>query len=176
MKTDIDYVNNLIADLRKCSCADCEGAQCRAEHCDEHANRAMREAANVLKTFMENGELNVYKSNIVKMLIGDLERCARTLCGGCVEYDSMECTARESGLMCLAADMLEMYTETLKHGTESDRIGQNRTYTVPEIIRLVQHVVSNETCGMDAESMELCIAYEVERGIVAELVKEKTNE
>lgn len=51
-----------------------------------------------------------------------------------------------------------------------------RTYTAFDVIRLVQHVVSDETCGMCADDSELCTAYEIERGIVAELVKEKANE
>lgn len=51
-----------------------------------------------------------------------------------------------------------------------------KTYTAYDVIRLVQRVVSDETCGMCADGSEVCTAYEIERGIVAELVKEKANE
>ena len=48
----IDYVNSLIADLRKYSCADCEGEGCFAyRDCDEIRDRLMREAENVLERF-----------------------------------------------------------------------------------------------------------------------------
>lgn len=52
----------------------------------------------------------------------------------------------------------------------------DKLYTAFDVIRLVQRVVSNETCGMSADDTELCIAYEIERGIVAELVREDANE
>lgn len=40
-----------------------------------------------------------------------------------------------------------------------------------DVIKLVQAAVSDAVCGMGADDTELCIAHEVERGIVAELVK-----
>lgn len=46
-----------------------------------------------------------------------------------------------------------------------------RMYTAFDVIRLVQRVVSNESCGLDTEGC--CTAYEVERSIVAELVSEE---
>jgi len=45
-----------------------------------------------------------------------------------------------------------------------------KKYTVFEIIRLVQDVVSDEICGLSEE--EVATAYEIERSIIAELVKE----
>lgn len=54
--------------------------------------------------------------------------------------------------------------------------GGEKLYTTSEVIQLVQRVVSNETCGMSTDDTELCIAYEIERGIVAELVREGANE
>lgn len=46
-----------------------------------------------------------------------------------------------------------------------------KLYTAFDVIKLVQAAVSDAVCGMGADDTELCIAYEVERGIVAELVK-----
>lgn len=103
----IDYVNSLITDLRKCSRADCEGVRCNGEHCDEHENRVMREAADAL------------------------ERCAE----------------------------LENLTE--------------RTHTTLQIIRLVQRATSDVVDLLDIDDdAGTLVAYMVERGIVAELVKE----
>lgn len=45
-----------------------------------------------------------------------------------------------------------------------------KTYTTFDVIRLVQDAVSNEICGLGAE--ESSVAFEVERSIIAELVKE----
>lgn len=48
-----------------------------------------------------------------------------------------------------------------------------KLYTVFEIIRLVQDATSNEICGLGAE--EASVAFEVERSIIAELVKEENT-
>ena len=50
-----------------------------------------------------------------------------------------------------------------------------KLYTAFDVIRLVQKVVSDETCGMSADDTELCIAYEIERGIIAELVNSRVG-
>ena len=94
-----------------------------------------------------------------------LRKCSENDCSGCAGED---CSEHMDRLMREAADALEVLGKELEQA-EPDRTGQNRTYTTPEIIRLVQRVVSDATCGMD--STELCIAYEVERGIVAELME-----
>ena len=116
----IDYVNSLIADLRKYSCADCEGEGCFAyRDCDEIQDRLMREAGNVLERF-------------AKMIEGR---------------------------------------------TEPDRTGQNQTYTVLEIIRLVQRATSDTLDSLDMDDYSgMQAAYEVERWIVAELAKETKND
>lgn len=44
-----------------------------------------------------------------------------------------------------------------------------KRYTTFDIIDMVQHIVSNEICGMDVE--DSAIGYEIERGIVAKLVE-----
>jgi hypothetical protein len=49
-----------------------------------------------------------------------------------------------------------------------------KLYTAFEIIRLVQDVVSDEICGLSEE--EVATAYEIERSIIAELVKEGEHE
>lgn len=49
-----------------------------------------------------------------------------------------------------------------------------KTYTAFDVIRLVQRVVNEEICGLEEE--DCCTAFEIERGIVAELVKEEANE
>lgn len=45
-----------------------------------------------------------------------------------------------------------------------------KTYTAFEIIRLVQDTVSEAICRLDTESAQM--VYDIERSIVAELVKE----
>ena len=60
--------------------------------------------------------------------------------------------------------------ETISKTTSSEKL-----YTVFDVIRLVQRVVSNETCGMSADDTELCIAYEIERGIISELVNSRVG-
>lgn len=51
-----------------------------------------------------------------------------------------------------------------------------KLYTAFDVIRLVQKVVSDETCGMSADDAELCIAYEIERDIVSRLVGVDSSE
>lgn len=60
--------------------------------------------------------------------------------------------------------------EAISKTTSSEKL-----YTVFDVIRLVQRVVSNETCGMSADDTELCIAYEIERGIISELVNSRVG-
>lgn len=50
----------------------------------------------------------------------------------------------------------------------------DRLYTAFDVIRLVQKATSNEICGLGAE--EASVAFEVERSIIAELVKEDEHE
>lgn len=52
--------------------------------------------------------------------------------------------------------------------------GDEKLYTAFEIIRIVQAAVSDATLGMGIE-MSTVTAYEIERGIVAELVKEEAK-
>ena len=49
-----------------------------------------------------------------------------------------------------------------------------KLYTAFDVIRLVQKATSNEICGLGAE--EASVAFEVERSIIAELVKENNRE
>ena len=51
----------------------------------------------------------------------------------------------------------------------------DKLYTAFDVIRLVQAVVSDAVCGMSREESTVT-AYEIERGIVAELVKEEAND
>lgn len=112
----------------------------------------------------------------LKELIASLRKCAATPCVGCAVCDNEHCEERRNELLTEAADVLAVWlkeSEREPERAEPDKIGQNRTYTVPEIIRLVQRVVSDATCGMD--TAELCIAYEVERGVIAELMEGEVN-
>lgn len=58
--------------------------------------------------------------------------------------------------------------------TEPAPAGGEKLYTAHEIIRLVQAAVSDAVCGMSREESTVT-AYEIERGIVAELVKEEAK-
>lgn len=49
-----------------------------------------------------------------------------------------------------------------------------KLYTAFDVIRLVQKATSNEICGLGAE--EASVAFEVERSIIAELVKMNEHE
>ncbi len=49
-----------------------------------------------------------------------------------------------------------------------------KTYTAFEIIRLVQDTVSEAICRLDTESAQM--VYDIERSIIAELVKEDNRE
>ena len=49
-----------------------------------------------------------------------------------------------------------------------------KLYTAFDVIRMVQAAVSDTVCTMDAEESTVT-AYEIERGIVAELVKEEAK-
>lgn len=57
----------------------------------------------------------------------------------------------------------------IKNMTEPAPAG-GRLYTAIDVIRIVQRTVSDEVCAMDAN--EAAIGYEIERSIIAELVKE----
>lgn len=63
---------------------------------------------------------------------------------------------------------------TLEKMTKPAPTGDEKLYTVFEIIRLVQEAVSEEICGPGDETM--VVAYEVERGIIRKLVKEDEHE
>ena len=49
-----------------------------------------------------------------------------------------------------------------------------KLYTAFDVIRIVQAAVSDAVCGMSREESTVT-AYEIERGIVAELVKEEAE-
>ena len=49
-------------------------------------------------------------------------------------------------------------------------LSEGKLYTALDVIRIVQAAVSDAVCGMGAEESAVT-AYEIERGIVAELVK-----
>lgn len=66
---------------------------------------------------------------------------------------------------------LETACEIIDAAIKNQNAG--RMYTAFDVIRLVQREVSEAACGMC--DTELCVAYEVERGIVAELVREETE-
>ena len=51
---------------------------------------------------------------------------------------------------------------------------EGKLYTALDVIRLVQAAVSDAVCGMSREDSTVT-AYEIERGIVAELVKEEAK-
>lgn len=59
--------------------------------------------------------------------------------------------------------------EKIEKMTKPAPAGGEKLYTAPEIIRLVQEIVSEEICGLDDGGM--LVAYEVERGIIRKLVK-----
>lgn len=69
---------------------------------------------------------------------------------------------------CHAAHTLYKEIEKM---TKPAPAGGEKLYTAPEIIRLVQEVVSEEICGLDDGGM--LVAYEVERGIIRKLAKEE---
>lgn len=83
-----------------------------------------------------------------------LKRCLQMdeeqLCEGC-PYEKNGCRNE------LMEDMQELIDAPAK-------------YTAFDVIRIVQAATSNEICGLGAE--EASVAFEVERSIVAELVKE----
>lgn len=72
------------------------------------------------------------------------------------------------------ADRIETKIDVLHKKIENNKksapAGGEKLYTALEIIRLVQDATSNEICGLGAE--EASVAFEVERSIIAELVKE----
>lgn len=51
---------------------------------------------------------------------------------------------------------------------------EGKLYTALDVIRMVQAAVSDTVCTMDAEESTVT-AYEIEHGIVAELVKEEAK-
>lgn len=51
-KNQINEILDLVASLRRCSCEDCKGESCFG-NCDEHENRLMRNAADMLEVCAE---------------------------------------------------------------------------------------------------------------------------
>lgn len=64
--------------------------------------------------------------------------------------------------------------EEIKNMTEPAPAGGEKLYTTSEIIQLVQEIVSEEICSLGDDGM--LIAYEVEREIVAKLVRGESSE
>lgn len=64
---------------------------------------------------------------------------------------------------------LETACELISTAIKNQNAG--RMYTAFDVIRLVQRVVSNESCDLDVENC--CTALEIERGIIAKLVSEE---
>ncbi|WP_432616868.1 hypothetical protein [Butyricicoccus sp.] len=70
-----------------------------------------------------------------------------------------------------ADDIAALETACELIGTAIKNQNAGRVYTAFDVIRLVQRVVSNESCGLDVENC--CAAFEIERGIIAELASEE---
>lgn len=64
--------------------------------------------------------------------------------------------------------------EKIKNNEKSAPAGGGKLYTAFEIIRLVQDTVSEAICRLDTESAQM--VYDIERSIIAELVKEDNRE